>query len=227
MLTKTVLAVAALLASVASLAAAPKGPIGPNALIITSDGLMIATRPEAARDPQMPVLEPGLTKIFNNLSRYPDGAYWCCTSFIISGPDSETHQQSWIAAPFTANADLTVSRIVLGLGHVSGKNAVVVTLNSDSGGLPGSELASTTVSNLPAFPGCCVVAQAKGQDVLLSAGQQYWVVVKTNNKDSDTLAGWNFNDTEQVIEGSEAINKGFGWQPLQSLAAPAFQVLGK
>ena len=227
MLTKTVFTIAALLASTASLAAAPIGPIGPNAVITTPDGLAIATRPSMVHYSQVPVLEPGLTKIFNNLSHYPDGAYWCCTSFIISGPNSDTHSQSWIAAPFTANANLTVSRIVLGLGYVSGKNSVVVTLNSDSGGLPGSELASTTVSNLPVFPSCCVVARAKGQDVSLSTGQQYWVVVKTNNKDSDTLAGWNFNDTEQVIQGSEAVNKGSGWQPLQSLAAPAFQVLGK
>jgi hypothetical protein len=227
MLTKTAFAMTALLASMASLAAAPMGPIGPNAVIFTRDGLAIATRPSVVHTPQVPVLEPGLTKIFNNLSRYPDGAYWCCTSLIISGPNSQIGSLSWIAAPFTANADITVSRIVLGLGHVTGKNAVVVTLNSDSGGLPGTELASTTVSNLPAFPSCCVVAQAKGQGVTLSTGQQYWVVVKTNSGDSDTLAGWNFNDTEQVVEGSEAINTGTGWQPLKSLVAPAFQVLGK
>jgi hypothetical protein len=168
-----------------------------------------------------------MTKVFDNLSKYPDGVYWCCTSFIVSGPDSDFGQQSWIGAPFTPNASVTVSKVVLGLGHDSGKNAVVVTLNSDSGGLPGTELASTTVSNLPEFPGCCALIQAKFKGVPVSAGQQYWVVVKTNNKDTNTLAGWAFNDTEQVIPGTGAFNDGTGWQSLQSLAAAAFEVVGK
>jgi hypothetical protein len=228
MLIRTLFVVAALpLAATLCFASAPKGPVGPNGITVTPNGLAIATRPSELHFSQAPVVEPGLTKIFDNLSRYPDGVYWCCTSSIVSGPDSEFGSQSWIASPFTPNANLTVSKIVLGLSLVSGKNAVVVTLNSDSGGLPGSELASATVSGLPDFPGCCAVAQAKVNGVPVSAGQQYWVVVKTNHKDSTTLAGWNFNDTEQVILGNAAVNTGFGWQPLQTLALPAFEVLGK
>ena len=71
------------------------------------------------------------------------------------------------------------------------------------------------------------VVRAKFDGVPVSAGQQYWVVVKTNSRDTNTLAAWNFNDTEQVIQGAEAVNDGSGWQPLQSFAAPAFEVLGK
>ena len=225
---RTLLAAAALpLAATASLAAAPKGPIGPNAVIVTPQWLAIATKPPALRYSQAPIVAPGMTKLFDNLSKYPDGVYWCCTSSIVSGPDSEFGSQSWIAAPFTATANLTVTKIVLGLSLVSGTNNVVVTLNGDRAGLPGKELASTTVSNLPDFPGCCGVTQATFDGVSVSAGQQYWVVVKTNNQDKNTLAGWNFNDTEQVTLGNEAINTGSGWQPLETLAAAAFRVLGK
>jgi hypothetical protein len=228
MLSRALIAVAALpLAATATLAAAPKGPIGPNAIITTPDGLAIATKPPTLRYSPVPIATPGLTKIFDNLSKYPDGVYWCCTSYIVSGPNSEFGQQSWIGAPFTPNASLTVSEIVLGLGIDSGKNTVVVTLNGDKDGLPGKELASTTISNLPDFPGCCGVVRAKFDGVPVSAGLQYWVVVKTNSRDTNTLAAWNFNDTEQVIQGAEAVNDGSGWQPLQSFAAPAFEVLGK
>jgi hypothetical protein len=227
MLGRTVFAVTALLVSTAVLAASPKGPIGPNGIIASPDGVAFATRPSTLHYAQPPIATAGLTKIFDNLSHYPDGVYWCCTSFIISGTKSEFAAQSWIAAPFTPTANLTVSKIVLGLGYVSGKNAVVVTLNSDSAGLPGSELGSTTISGLADFPGCCLVAQAKGQGVPVSAGQQYWVVVKTNSSNSDTWAGWAFNDTEQVNLTSVAVNSGSGWEPLPSLGAPAFEVLGK
>jgi hypothetical protein len=228
MLSRALVAVAALpLAATATLAAAPRGPIGPNAIITTPGGLAIATRPPALHYSQAPIARPGLTKIFDNLSKYPDGVYWCCTSFIISGPDSEFGSQSWIGAPFTPGASLTVTEIVLGLGIDSGKNAVVVTLNDDKDGLPGKELASATASNLPDFPGCCGVTRVKFDGAPVAAGQQYWVVVKTNSKNTNTLAAWNFNDTEQVIEGADAVNDGSGWQPLESLAGPAFRVLGK
>jgi hypothetical protein len=228
MIGRTLLAIAALsLAATPTLAAAPKGRIGPNGVIATPNGLAIATRSPAWHYPQGPIVEPGLTKIFDNLSHYPDGVYWCCTSFIVSGPNSEFGAQSWIAAPFTPNASLSISKIVLGLSHDSGNNTLVVALNSDNDGLPGAELASATVSGLPDFPGCCVVVQAKFKGLSVSAGQQYWVVVKTNRKSAGTLGGWAFNDTEQVIEGSEAVNSGSGWEPLQSFAAPAFEVLGQ
>jgi|SRR6185437_6727617 len=227
MISRTLFALAAVsLASTAGLAE-PKGPFGPNGVIAIPGGLAIATKPPALHYSQPPIAESGLTKVFDNLSKYPDGVYWCCTSFIISGPDSQVGAQSWIGAPFTPNTDSTVTKIVLGLGHVSGKNSVDVTLNADSGGLPGSELAATTLTNLPDFPGCCAVMQAKFNGVSVSAGQQYWVIVKTDRKSSNTWAGWAFNDTEQVVLGNEAFNDGSGWQPLQSLTAAAFEVLGK
>lgn len=227
MLARIVFAVAASLAT-AAVAGAPKGPVNLHGVIATPGGLAIATRPPTRRMLQIPLRERGLTTIFNNLAnRYPDGVYWCCTSAIISGTASEFGAQSWIAASFTPAATLTVSKIVLGLSVNSGTNTLVVTLNRDDGGLPGSELASTSVSNMPRFPNCCAVAQAKGQGVPVSAGQQYWIVVKTKGRDSNTFGGWNFNDTEQVTPTGVAANDGTGWQPLETLAAPAFQVLGK
>jgi hypothetical protein len=217
--------VGALLTSTAMLSAAPKPLIRPNGVIFTPGGVAVATERPTRLQLKSPAAEPGLTKIFDNLSKYPDGVYSCCTSFIISGPNSDFGQQSWIGAPFTPNGNFTASKIVLGLGYDSGTNKLVVTLNGDSGGLPGEELASATVSGLPDFPGCCAVAQVKFKGVPVSAGQQYWVVVKTSSK--ETLAGWAFNDTEQVAEGNEAFNDGTGWQPLRSLAAAGFEVLGK
>ena len=227
MLKSSLLTIAALLASTAAFAAAPHVLIRPNGVIVTPNRLTIASNPPRPVYSQAPVIERGLTKIFDNLSRYPDGVYWCCTSSLISGPNSEFGSQVWIGAPFTPSANSTVSKIVLGLNYDSGTNAMVVAINKDSSGLPGNELASARVSNLPDFPSCCAVATAKFNDIPLTAGQQYWVVVRTDKKTADTFGGWSFNDTEQVNEVTEAINDGTGWQPLQSLAAAAFEVLGK
>lgn len=227
MLKSSLLTIAALLASTAAFAAAPHVLIRPNGVIVTPNRLTIAPNRPRPVYSQAPVIERGLTKIFDNLSRYPDGVYWCCTSSLISGPNSEFGSQVWIGAPFTPSANSTVSKIVLGLNYDSGTNAMVVAINKDSSGLPGNELASARVSNLPDFPSCCAVATAKFNDIPLTAGQQYWVVVRTDKKTADTFGGWSFNDTEQVNEVTEAINDGTGWQPLQSLAAAAFEVLGK
>jgi hypothetical protein len=231
MLRKILLTVPALaiVVGTAALAAPPKGPLGPNGIFLSPNGLAIATKPPALPYVRVPGSDAGLTKIFDNLAhRYPDGEYWCCTSYIISGSSSEFGAESWIGAPFTPGAGVTVSKIVLGLFYDSGKTKLVVTLNSDSGGLPGKELASATVSrDLPDFPSCCAVEQVKIDNVPLSAGQQYWVVVKTAKKDSDTFGGWAFNDTEQIALANVAFNDGSGWQPLQSFSAPAFEVLGK
>jgi hypothetical protein len=220
MLKTSLLTMAALLASTATFAAAPKVMVRPNGVIVTPDHLTIAANRPRPIYSQAPALERGLTKIFDNLSRYPDGVYWCCTSSLISGPNSEFGSQVWIGAPFTPSANSTVSKIVLGLNYDSGTNAMVVALNKDSGGLPGKELASARVSGLPDFPSCCAVAQAKFNDVPLSAGQQYWVVVRTDKKTADTFGGWSFNDTEQVNEVTEAINDGTGWQRCNPLQRP-------
>lgn len=224
---KFLFAVAALLAGTASLTAAPKVVVRPNGVIVTPDRLMIAPNRPVPVYSQAPTAERGLTKIFNNLSKYPDGVYWCCTSSIVSGPNSEFGSQVWIGAAFTPAASVAVSKIVSGLNHDSGTNAMVVAVNSDSGGLPGEELGSANVSGLPDFPSCCAVAQAAFNGISLEGGKQYWVVVRTDKKTADTFGGWAFNDTEQVVPPTLAFNDGTGWQPLQSLAGVGFEVLGK
>ena len=166
-----------------------------------------------------------LASTFSTISAAIRMAFTGAAPALISGPNSEFGSQ--VGAPFTPSANAAVSKIVLGANYDSRTNAMVVAINKDSSGLPGKELASARISGLPDFPSCCAVTHAKFNDVPLTAGQQYWVVVRTDKKTADTFGGWSFNDTEQVNEVTEAINDGTGWQPLQSLAAVAFEVLGK
>lgn len=118
--------------------------------------------------------------------------------------------------------------MALGIGYVTGTNGVIASINEDSGGLPGDVLASFRVGGLPVFGSCCVVGMAdKAKGAALNAGEQYWLVVKTNKSESDEWAAWNMNDTEQVNSYAGAVNSGSGWQSTTFLPGPAFAVYGK
>jgi hypothetical protein len=222
------LAVLALAGSGAS-AAGPKGPVGPNRVFLMPDGMAVATRPSASHlYPRN--LAPGEAPIYDNLAgKYPDGTYYCCVGWVVSGPDVPLFGQTWLAAAFTPANNTSVTRVDLGIGFVSGNtNALVVTLNSDASGAPGTELAKFEIRNMPMFGSCCAVATVKDKaGTALVGGQQYWVVVKTNNKDSDIWANWNSNDTEQINPVPGAYNAGSGWITGNYLVGMAFAVFGK
>lgn len=231
MIRKALLTLAALaLASSPAFAAGLKSPAGASGATLSKDKRMTtATMPVHGIAPYRLKIEPDLSPIIDNLAHaYPDGTYFCCSGWTIGGPTSLVGQ-IWLAVSFTPATAVKAKQIALGIGYVVGaKNGVVASINEDENGLPGAVLATFRADNLPVFGSCCVVAtQEKGKPAALDAGEQYWLVVRTNKGESDEWAAWNLNDTEQVIPYNAAFNVGSGWQATTLLPGPAFAVYGK
>jgi hypothetical protein len=230
LLTLTLLA----LASVTALAANKDG------IVTTKDGRMtIATKPTKSVTRTQPNDE-GLASIYGNIgTAYPKGAYWCCEGFTITGPTAISgFPEFWSAAAFTPTANHTVIKIEVAAGYVEGTNGLVLALYNDASGVPGTLIKAFSVSNLPNFGSCCTVVSATDKaGVAVTAGTQYWVVLKTNSKESNTYAAWNVNDTDEVDSAPAAQycsqDKGGScgtndkWSAFTSTPGLAFSVLGK
>jgi len=167
-----------------------------------------------------------LYTIFTNLGTgknvYTDNVAWD-----VAGPDSGVTEE-WIAMPFTPTSDAEVTQISVAVQHNTGSpNSFVLSLNQDSGGLPGKVIHRWLVKDLPRFGTCCtldVVRDAKGLKV--KRGTQYWVAAETNSSERKTRDEWDL--ASAAIEGPFAINNnnGQGWYQYTAFTS-AFGVFGK
>lgn len=176
--------------------------------------------PEGATD-------TGLVTIFSSMaSKYPKGVYWCCTGYNVMGPDAG---EQWMGGSFTPSANHTVTRIEVAVGYSQqGTNGVVISLNQDNGGVPGTALKTWNATGLPTFGTCCVVVvKTDKTGIPVSAGQQYWIVLSTNAKETNTVDGWNVSDADQVDQANMASYSNNTWHVFQTAPGLAFAVKGK
>lgn len=166
--------------------------------VTSTDGRRtIALEPPASPFTQ-PELPAGAYSIYDNFAVvYPLGLYWTWQAWTISGPNSPLGFYAWPGMAFTPKVDATVTQIVIGAGWLDGNNQLTISLNADSGGLPGDSLGSATVSNFKEEPSCCQV-KAGGFNIPVSAGTQYWVVVQPSGPDSDTWGGWYLSSANET-----------------------------
>ena len=230
LLTLTVLA----LASVTVLAANREG------VVVSKDGrTTIATK----RTPSVTRTEPNdpsLVTIYDNIATAdPKGSYWCCEGYTITGPTALSgFPEYWEAGAFTPSANHTVTKVEVAVGFVEGTNGLVLGLYSDASGVPGKAIKTWALSSLPTFGSCCTVeARTDAAGISVTAGTQYWILLKTNKKETTTWAAFNVNDTDQIdsqvtafycsqdVSGSCSNND--KWTASQSTPGPAFAVLGK
>lgn len=196
-----------------------------NGVSTSKDGSRtIASKPVTQAVPSQKKMPAGLTILYDNASTYPLGVYWCCEGYTISGTGSLVGTQFADAMPFTPSVNATVTHIGVGVGYVAGTNEVVVSLNADSGGLPGNSLGSFNASNLGTFGDCCQVEVSSITGVPVTAGTQYWIVVQTTSASSDTWAAWNDNDTNQTLQPF-AFNDAGTWTATEGVLG-AFGVAG-
>jgi hypothetical protein len=169
-----------------------------------------------------------LSVIAGNLSKYPDGVYFCCYGFTVSGPDSFLGAAYWVAVPFTPTANATVNELEASVGWgQNGTEGVTLSLNSDNNGLPGTALFSRNVTTLGDFGDCCTVAAAKdATGVAVTAGTQYWVVASTSTSTDSTYDAWAFNSTNMTYSTYAAYSSTSGTWSTGSFVLPGFQVLG-
>jgi hypothetical protein len=228
LLTLTVLA----LASLTALAASKDG------IVLSKDGRMVTATKATSSVMRTGSSDAGLVKIFDNLSIYAKGTYWCCSGYTITGPSAISgFPEIWTAAAFTPSANHTVTKIKVAVGLIQGTNGLVLSLYNDASGVPGTALKSWNISGLPNFGSCCVVeTRSDAAGIAVTGGTQYWVVLKTGPKDATTFAAFNVNDTDQVDPAPAAqycsadkggsCNTNDAWSAFSSVPGLAFAVLG-
>jgi hypothetical protein len=133
-------------------------------------------------------IEAPLFMLFSNFGTAETNRYDCCTGWTISKDQS-------VAMPFQGIDGKNATRAMVAVGLSIGTNAIALSINEDSGGLPGDAIQSFVLTGLPAFGACCKV-RAANTSIPLAAGQQYWVVVAPG--DETTNAAWNLNNTDQT-----------------------------
>jgi hypothetical protein len=174
--------------------------------------------------PVAPIAESdtGLQTISGNLNtdnRY--GEYFCCLGDGIGG----SQRLAWVAVPFTPSANMSIKKVEAAIQYVTGTNEIVLSINSDSSGLPGNALATFHAKHLAKGGSCCKLAIAtSAAGIPVTQGTQYWLVVSTDSSDQDFLGGWVFNTTD-MRSYPFAINQGSGWKADNALL-PAYAVLG-
>lgn len=181
-----------------------------------------------------------LVKIADNFARDPNSPYWGWSGYAAfgSGPQAGNGTQWWLAAPFTPTADHIATKVEVAAEHYLGTNAAVLGLYDDAGGLPGNELHSWQLSNLPHSVCCTVVGRSDQAGIPLTGGKQYWVVIRMNAKDANAVVLWALTESADVQEhgatwalycsGSCPGWKNHAWNLFPNmLYGFAFSVLGK
>jgi hypothetical protein len=206
-------------------------------VVISSDGRQaIATKAPSAVYADSSDSDAALTTIAGNLSRYPFGTFFCCYGNTIAGISSPLGFEVWLAIPFTPSANATVTKVKTSVGYITNSDVVFnLSLNNDSGGLPGTAIKTFHASASNAFGSCCALVTGSSTGIPVTAGTQYWVVVSTSDKKHGGFFGaWAFNSTDMRNEaiasycnstGTQCGSNNGKWVGFQSLR-PAFGVLG-
>lgn len=131
---------------------------------------------------------------------------WTINGFLAPGVG-----QQGISNRFTPAETVTFTGARLALSLWSPPANVVVVLQQDNGGLPGTVLEQITVGSLGYSP--AVYTGTSALHPQLQAGAHYWLTVLAPN--AGTVAGWQWNATGDVSTGSN-----FGGTQSGSAAGP-------
>lgn len=146
--------------------------------------------------------------IFNNFG--PNFDYNCCVGGILTGPT--WGMGGWIvqANQFTAAVSGNVWQINIALGYVDGTpNGAIVSLWTDSSGIPGTMLGSWDITNLPHFGTCCVVNTITGiSGISVTAGQSYFLMAAAPGNAFDA---WSWNTIGDVGMIDTSYDGGATW----------------
>lgn len=202
--------------------------IGIRSLALAALALVIASAGYAQQKPHTTSSDAGLVTIFDNFAhKYPKALYLDLTGAEIRGGGGGA-LQAWWAAPFTPDADHIVTRIEVPVSLYSGTDGLVLSLNADAGGVPGSALMSWKLKHITQQGTCCAVKTGNDrQGISIQAGQQYWVVLSTDRKEGSTWANWLSTPVDQVDSGNIASYSSiYGWLPGMITPQLAFAVRG-
>lgn len=144
--------------------------------------------------------DAGLVKIANNFTQYANSPYWGWLGYAVfgPGPGAGNGTEWWLAASFTPTANHIATRVEVAAEYDYGTNAAVLSLYDDAGGVPGKQLHSWQLTNLPHSVCCTVVGGTDKSGIPLTGGKQYWVAIRTNAKDAGAVVVWALSENADV-----------------------------
>lgn len=203
---------------------------------------LVSLRPEN-RDPMVArddSEDAGLIKIANTFTQSANSPYWGWLGYAAfgPGPGAGNGTEWWLATAFTPKANHLATRVEVAAEYDYGTNGIVLGLYDDAGGLPGNQLHNWQLTNLPHAVCCTVVGGSDNRGIPLTGGKQYWVVLRTNAKDSGAVVVWALTEFADVqkhgsswalyCSGSCSGWKNNAWNLFPSeLYGFAYSVLGK
>ena len=169
-------------------------------------------------------LSANADQIYSTLSP-SSPTYFSGEGWTVSGPTSNDPRFS-SASLFTSPGNYSVGQIDLGLGYVSGTNSANVSLWTDSGGLPGSQLGSWAVSGQPVFGSDSdTLTTINGiAGVNLAAGVSYFLIVDPGS--SNTWDAWYLDNTGTNGLLLQSSDGDATWSSYPNSTLGAFDILG-
>src|SRR5579863_226823 len=185
--------------------------------------------------------DDGLIAIADSFSEYAKSPYWAWSEASVNGPSYSGQPEVWTAAPFTPRADGAATKLEVAAIWSYGPNGLVLSLDKDARGVPGSAIKAWKLTNLPQSLCCAVEAVEDKAGLRLRAGAKYWVVLSTDASEAGTSAGWALSELGQIHgatmaqycsddHGGSCTSYGLkndAWTAFHSLYGVAFAVLGK
>src|SRR5271157_4612032 len=154
--------------------------------------------------------------IFSDLG--PGDSYKGSFGYVVDSSDA-------VSTPFTPTVTSVLSEVELAMGtNFGGGNQVIVQLQNDNAGSPGSIIESYSISVLPTFGGSSsdhLSVAFSSLDPTLTAGTQYWLSVLPAVP--STLVNWNVNSTGYTGLALSS-DGGATWNFSSSRVEPAFRV---
>lgn len=168
-------------------------------------------------------LPPHQTVIFDSIGT----AYGCCSGWTVSGPSSVIGETIWSADQLTPTANGRVTKLVVGVGYVTGNNAAQLAIYKDAAGIPGRMLWSGDVTSLPTFGSTSTVtATAAVTGARIRASKPFWVSVQTDSGSSNTWDAWNDSNTSTAPLAQYTSATG-AWTNFGATTAGAMTVYGR
>ncbi len=130
--------------------------------------------------------------LYSDLSNDPIHLYNALVGYTIEGSDPGPFLAQGFSLLPTISEQLEGIDIAIGVGV--GTHSMVITLNSDNSGLPGSILESWKVTGLPGAGGCCGLQTLTSNLAIdLFTGTRYWVLATPGASDTDGI--WSLSNT--------------------------------
>jgi hypothetical protein len=156
------------------------------------------------------------TTLFTDLGSTPP-IYDCCTAWTVDGGSGTPSSSFTVASLFTVagSGSLAVDQIDLAMSNASGPDTFYATIVLDNSGTPGAQVAGALWSPLTttqAFGDCCALVSITGiTGVILTGGQQYFMILGPLSTSDTSNNAWNWNNQGVAGDIQQSNDGGVTW----------------